>query len=120
MCRAIFPLVVPVTEKTLNLTFSCVLIEKSFIFAGYSLYSLFSRSFIALRNGESMSTIFPANMSAHLYCRLWLLITTSGPGMNHPENYQNLLVRISGYNAYFTTLTKELQFELIHRAEFGI
>jgi formate C-acetyltransferase len=40
--------------------------------------------------------------------------------MAHPENYQNLLVRISGYNAYFTTLTKELQFELIHRAEFGI
>lgn len=40
--------------------------------------------------------------------------------MAHPENYQNLLVRISGYNAYFTTLTKELQLELIHRAEFGI
>ncbi len=40
--------------------------------------------------------------------------------MARPENYQNLLVRISGYNAYFTTLTKELQLELIHRAEFGI
>ncbi|MFA6450557.1 MAG: pyruvate formate lyase family protein [bacterium] len=40
--------------------------------------------------------------------------------MAHPEDYQNLLVRISGYNAYFTTLTKELQTELINRAEFGI
>jgi len=40
--------------------------------------------------------------------------------MDHPENYQNLLVRISGYNAYFVTLNKEMQIELIERAEFGI
>ncbi len=40
--------------------------------------------------------------------------------MEHPENYQNLLVRISGYNAYFVTLNKEMQMELIERAEFSI
>ena len=40
--------------------------------------------------------------------------------MDHPENYQNLLVRISGYNAYFVTLNKDMQMELIERAEFGI
>ncbi len=40
--------------------------------------------------------------------------------MEHPENYQNLLVRISGYNAYFVTLNREMQIELIERAEFGI
>jgi pyruvate formate-lyase/glycerol dehydratase family glycyl radical enzyme len=40
--------------------------------------------------------------------------------MEHPENYQNLLVRISGYNAYFVTLNKDMQIELIERAEFGI
>lgn len=40
--------------------------------------------------------------------------------MEHPENYQNLLVRISGYNAYFVTLNKDMQMELIERAEFGI
>jgi formate C-acetyltransferase len=40
--------------------------------------------------------------------------------MAHPENYRNLLVRISGYNAYFTTLTREIQIELIERAEYGI
>jgi formate C-acetyltransferase len=40
--------------------------------------------------------------------------------MEHPENYQNLLVRISGYNAYFVTLNREMQTELIERAEFGI
>ncbi|MCP4603527.1 MAG: formate acetyltransferase [Proteobacteria bacterium] len=40
--------------------------------------------------------------------------------MEHPENYQNLLVRISGYNAYFVTLNRDMQIELIERAEFGM
>ncbi|MFP4446237.1 MAG: glycine radical domain-containing protein, partial [Desulfosudaceae bacterium] len=40
--------------------------------------------------------------------------------MEHPENYQNLLVRISGYNAYFVTLNRDMQKELIERAEFGL
>jgi formate C-acetyltransferase len=40
--------------------------------------------------------------------------------MAHPENYRNLLVRISGYNAYFVTLNKEMQLELIARAEYGL
>ncbi len=40
--------------------------------------------------------------------------------MAHPENYRNLIVRISGYNAYFVTLNKEMQMELIERAEYGI
>ncbi len=33
----------------------------------------------------------------------------------HPENYRHLLVRITGYNAYFTTIGKELQDEIIAR-----
>jgi formate C-acetyltransferase len=33
----------------------------------------------------------------------------------HPENYKNLLVRITGYNAYFTSIGKELQDEIIAR-----
>ncbi len=40
--------------------------------------------------------------------------------MVHPENYRNLLVRISGYNAYFTTLNREIQIELIERTEFDL
>ena len=31
---------------------------------------------------------------------------------------RNLRVRISGYNAYFVTLSRELRMELIERAEF--
>jgi len=37
----------------------------------------------------------------------------------HPENYRNLLVRITGYNAYFTAIGRELQDELIARLSHG-
>ena len=40
--------------------------------------------------------------------------------MANPENYKNLIVRISGYNAYFIHLTMDMQLEIIKRAEFGI
>jgi formate C-acetyltransferase len=40
--------------------------------------------------------------------------------MAHPENYRNLLVRISGYNAYFVTLNRDMQLELIERAEYAL
>ena len=33
----------------------------------------------------------------------------------HPENYKNLLVRVTGYNAYFTAIGRELQNEIIAR-----
>jgi len=33
----------------------------------------------------------------------------------HPENYKNLLVRVTGYNAYFTAIGRELQDEIIAR-----
>ena len=33
----------------------------------------------------------------------------------HPEDYQHLLVRVTGYNAYFTSIGKELQNEIIAR-----
>jgi hypothetical protein len=33
----------------------------------------------------------------------------------HPENYRRLLVRVTGYNAYFTAICRKLQDELIAR-----
>jgi len=40
--------------------------------------------------------------------------------MEHPENYRNLMVRISGYNAYFVELNRELQMEIISRTEHAL
>jgi pyruvate-formate lyase len=36
-----------------------------------------------------------------------------------PRDFRHLLVRITGYNAYFTTIGKELQDEVIHRVSHG-
>ena len=33
----------------------------------------------------------------------------------NPGDYRHLLVRVTGYNAYFTTVGKELQNEIIER-----
>ena len=37
----------------------------------------------------------------------------------HPENYKHLVVRVAGYSALFTTLSKSLQDEIIRRPEQG-
>jgi pyruvate-formate lyase len=36
-----------------------------------------------------------------------------------PEDYRHLLVRVTGYNAYFTTIGRELQDEVIDRVSHG-
>jgi pyruvate-formate lyase len=33
----------------------------------------------------------------------------------HPQDYRHLLVRVTGYNAYFTSIGRELQDEIIAR-----
>jgi pyruvate-formate lyase len=38
----------------------------------------------------------------------------------NPENYRHLLVRVTGYNAYFTSIGRELQDEIIARESHGL
>ncbi len=38
----------------------------------------------------------------------------------HPENYRHLVVRVAGYSALFTTLSKSLQDDIIRRTEQGL
>ncbi len=40
--------------------------------------------------------------------------------MAHPEMYRDLLVRISGYNAYFVELNEDMQREIIGRCEYAV
>jgi trans-4-hydroxy-L-proline dehydratase len=39
---------------------------------------------------------------------------------DNPDEYRNLLVRVTGYNAYFTMLGKEIQDEIIARESHGL
>jgi formate C-acetyltransferase len=53
-----------------------------------------------------------------------LQINMLDPGMlmeaqKHPSDFRHLLVRVTGYNAYFTTIGRELQDEVIHRVSHG-
>jgi formate C-acetyltransferase len=41
--------------------------------------------------------------------------STLRAAQQHPDEYRNLLVRVTGYNAYFTGLGKEIQDEIIAR-----
>jgi pyruvate-formate lyase len=38
----------------------------------------------------------------------------------NPDNYKHLLVRVTGYNAYFTAIGRELQNEIIARESHQI
>ena len=37
----------------------------------------------------------------------------------NPDKYRNLVVRVAGYSAMFTTLSKSLQDDIINRTEQG-
>jgi formate C-acetyltransferase len=37
-----------------------------------------------------------------------------------PEKYRDLMVKVAGYNAYFTQLSRELQDTIIARTEHGL
>jgi formate C-acetyltransferase len=45
---------------------------------------------------------------------------TLSQAQKHPEEYRNLLVRVTGYNAYFVGLGKEIQDEIIARESHQI
>lgn len=45
---------------------------------------------------------------------------TMRAAMADPDSYLDLMVRISGYNAYFVSLDRELQMELIRRADYSM
>lgn len=40
--------------------------------------------------------------------------------MAHPQDYKDLMVRVSGYSALFTTLDPEVQVDVIKRTEFDV
>jgi formate C-acetyltransferase len=40
--------------------------------------------------------------------------------MDQPERHRNLLIRVAGYSDYFTLLSREIQREILSRAEHGV
>jgi formate C-acetyltransferase len=46
-------------------------------------------------------------------------VDTLKDAQKNPEEYRHLLVRVTGYNAYFTSIGRELQNEIIDRESHG-
>lgn len=42
---------------------------------------------------------------------------TLADAMEHPENYRDLVVRVSGFSAYFVSLDRAVQEDILHRTE---
>jgi formate C-acetyltransferase len=40
--------------------------------------------------------------------------------IDHPERHRNLLIRVAGYSDYFTLLSRDIQQEILSRAEHGV
>jgi pyruvate-formate lyase len=40
--------------------------------------------------------------------------------MDRPEEHRNLLIRVAGYSDYFVLLSKDIQQEILSRAEHGV
>jgi formate C-acetyltransferase len=37
--------------------------------------------------------------------------------MEHPENYTDLVVRVSGFSAFYITLNREVQLDILNRTQ---
>ncbi len=44
---------------------------------------------------------------------------TLADAMEHPEGYEDLVVRVSGFSAYYTHLSRAVQEDILHRTEHG-
>ncbi|MDR2646805.1 MAG: glycyl radical protein [Oscillospiraceae bacterium] len=75
--------------------------------------------------GESGTEKLEAFIESWRDLRLWhiqfnvLEQKTLYDAQNDPENHRDLLVRIAGYSAYFTQLTRDLQDDIIARTQHG-
>jgi formate C-acetyltransferase len=52
----------------------------------------------------------------HIQCNV-VSADVLSDAQEHPENYPNLLIRIAGYSAFFTSLERAIQDEIISRSE---
>ena len=69
---------------------------------------------MALSCGRTARSAAPASRSTCIDA------DTLREAQKHPDEYRNLLVRVTGYNAYFVGLGKEIQDEIIARESHGL
>jgi formate C-acetyltransferase len=80
----------------------------------------------SLFNSDSMKARILSFIKSWLDLNIWhiqfnvLSVEMLKDAQKFPAKYPNLLVRVSGFSAYFTDLSKELQDTIIQRTEYGL
>ncbi len=91
------------------------------ISSGVSLNMRFHPNFIAteqgLNNFSALVCSYFEQGGMHLQPNV-VSTETLRKAQAHPENYRDLVVKVSGYSAYFTDLGKSIQEDIISRSEF--
>jgi len=84
----------------LNLKFNPAVLEEK---SGLTNLAAFIRAFVELKVLHCQFNVISAG--------------TLREAQEHPENYQNLVIRVAGYSAFFVSLDKGLQDDIIRRTE---
>jgi pyruvate-formate lyase len=76
--------------------------------------------------GEKGLTNFISLLKSFVQLKVWhcqfnvIDAETLRDAQKHPENYRDLLIRVAGYSSFFTSLSKELQDDIIDRTEHSL
>jgi len=93
------------------------------ILAGLSLTSRIDPAVFKTRDGAKrladLIRVFVDQKVFHLQLNV-ISSDTLKDAQNEPDKYKDLMVKVAGYNAYFTQLSKELQDSIIARTEHGL
>ncbi|MEE9399119.1 MAG: glycine radical domain-containing protein, partial [Dehalococcoidales bacterium] len=93
------------------------------VLAGLSLTSRIDPEIFKSKDGvKRMADLIRTFVDLKIF-HLQLNITSSDTlkaAQQEPEKYRDLMVKVAGYNAYFTQLSKELQESIIARTQHGL
>lgn len=88
---------------------------------GNSLNMKFPRYFLETEKGlDTLKTLILSYFDMGGYHVQFNMVgaETLRDAQKHPEDYEDLIVRVSGYSAYFTRLGRKIQDDIIERTEF--
>lgn len=91
--------------------------------SGFVAQMKFDKALFATEKGQSAFITIAKTYFAHGGQQLSINVldrATLLAAKEHPEQYQNLIVRVGGYSDYFCNLTPELQQNIIDRTSFAV
>ena len=104
--------------------FASITLDNAFVIRGLKIIEGASGLFIAMpsrkrKDGTFQDIAHPINMETREWMEAEIIAAYRAAmlreAQQRPQDYRHLLVRVTGYNAYFTSIGRELQDEIIAR-----